>query len=316
MARNHARLLTSIWNDDDFLDLSAGAQRLYMLLLSQQNLSHAGLLPLTITRWANKAKNTTLEQLERWLKELEEARFVVVDFDTEELLIRSFIRGDEVYKQPNVMLAACKDAEAIASDSLRLALAVEVERVRAIEGLPQRSSTALEELAKDLPNPSVTPSEPQAKESPRGTGMGSVTEVVTDSPSPSPAPSPSTSAKPADVVPMRRDVETLCAQLADLMVANGCKRPVITDRWRTAARLLLDRDGVSVNDAMTVLGWSQRDEFWRANIQSLPTFREKFDTLRLQSQRAGPAATHTARVLDAAEERARAAMSDDRKALP
>lgn len=190
MARNHARIFTSIWNDDDFLDLSSGAQRVYLLLLSQQNLSHAGLLPLTVTRWANKAKDTTVEQFEGYLEELGMAGFVVIDEHTEELLLRSFMRRDEVYKQPNVMAAAVTDAKAVASPALRRCLAVEVQRIRAIEGLAARVITSLETLSEALPNPSPSPSEPQDNPSPRATGMGKGTEV-------SRFPAPSTSTSPA-----------------------------------------------------------------------------------------------------------------------
>jgi hypothetical protein len=97
----------------------------------------------------------------------------------------------------------------------------------------------------------------------------------------------------AELVPVRRDVETLCSTLAELMIRNGCKPPTVTQKWRDAARLLLDRDGVTLNDAMGVLGWCQSDEFWRANVQSMPTFREKYDRLRLQAARSSPSDAKT-----------------------
>lgn len=192
MARNHARLLTSIWNDDDFLELEQGPQRLFMLLLSQQNLSHAGLLPLTTKRWANKSKNTTVDQIEEYLQALEDARFIVVSERTEELLIRSFMRRDEVWKQLNVTKAACKDAKAIAAPRLREWLAYEVDRMRAIDGLPDAVQRELTSLAEALPNPTGSPPEPLATGAATPEGRGSVTEVSTDSPSPTPSPAPAT----------------------------------------------------------------------------------------------------------------------------
>lgn len=96
-----------------------------------------------------------------------------------------------------------------------------------------------------------------------------------------------TSAKPpgAEVVLMRRDVESLCQQLVSRLVANGCKKPTITDRWRDAARLMLDRDERDPDEAALLIDWCQADSFWRANVQSMPTFREQYDRLRLQAQR-------------------------------
>lgn len=102
---------------------------------------------------------------------------------------------------------------------------------------------------------------------------------------------------PADAAPLKKpgrpkrpkvdrpDVDALCNRLAELMDKRGCRTPNITDRWRDAARLLLDNDRtkggpVRFEKAMEVLEWSQVDGFWQNNIHSMPTFREKFDKLR------------------------------------
>lgn len=187
MARNHARVLTRIWNDEDFLDVSADAQRLYMLLLSQQNLSHAGLLPLTVTRWANKAKDRTTEQIEAALEELEQLGYVVTDRRTEELLIRTLMRNDEVWKHWKVTTAAARDVDAIGSSLLRSVVAVEVVKMLAIPELPAASRTILERLRDGLPSPSDWQPEPD----PEPMGRGKVTVVTTDYPPPPPTPSPS-----------------------------------------------------------------------------------------------------------------------------
>lgn len=88
--------------------------------------------------------------------------------------------------------------------------------------------------------------------------------------------------------PPRPDVERLCSLLVELIVANGGRKPNVTKGWRDAARLLLDRDGVSMAEALRVMRWSQSDAFWRSNVLSMPTFREKFDQLRLKSQGGQP----------------------------
>lgn len=69
------------------------------------------------------------------------------------------------------------------------------------------------------------------------------------------------------------------------MVDNGCRRPAITEEWRTQARLLLDKDRRSLDAALALIDWCQADDFWRPNIQSLPKFRERYDQLRLQAER-------------------------------
>lgn len=78
--------------------------------------------------------------------------------------------------------------------------------------------------------------------------------------------------------------EPLCRILIGLMTENGVKIPErIPKPWLDAARLMIDRDGREPNEARAVLEWACRDSFWRANILSMPKFREKYDQLRLQS---------------------------------
>ena len=83
----------------------------------------------------------------------------------------------------------------------------------------------------------------------------------------------------------RADVDRICNHLADRIEANGAKRPEITKKWRDAARLMLDRDGRTEQEIHGAIDWCQADEFWRANVLSLPKLREKYDQLRLQAQR-------------------------------
>lgn len=90
----------------------------------------------------------------------------------------------------------------------------------------------------------------------------------------------------ADEPGQRDDVEQLCTHLADRIEGNGSKRPTVTKRWRTACRLLLDRDGRTEEQVRKAIDWCQDDEFWRTNVLSMPKLREKYDQLRLAAQRA------------------------------
>jgi hypothetical protein len=91
--------------------------------------------------------------------------------------------------------------------------------------------------------------------------------------------------KDVPAIAERADVERLCARLADRIEANGSKRPAVTRRWRDAARLMLDRDGRTEQQIATAIDWCQGNEFWRANILSMPKLREKYEQLRLQAGR-------------------------------
>lgn len=83
----------------------------------------------------------------------------------------------------------------------------------------------------------------------------------------------------------RPDVEDLCSLLRDRIIGNGCRPPNITQAWRDAARLLLDRDGISFNEARAGILWCTQDQFWSSNILSMPTYRKQFDKLRLEARR-------------------------------
>lgn len=96
MARTHGKILCSIWDDDDFTALPGDAQRLYMLLVSQPKLNLAGLLDYRPGRWAIRAADTTTEDIQAAVDTLEAARFITVDRDTDELLIRSFTKSDPI----------------------------------------------------------------------------------------------------------------------------------------------------------------------------------------------------------------------------
>lgn len=120
MGRSHARILTTIWRDPDFVATPADAQRTYLLILSQPTVSFCGVIAYTPTRWAALSPGTTAKSIARTVDELERRRFLVVDRTTEEIWIRSFVKNDGVLKGgPKILSAMWKDYEAINSSTLR-----------------------------------------------------------------------------------------------------------------------------------------------------------------------------------------------------
>lgn len=73
--------------------------------------------------------------------------------------------------------------------------------------------------------------------------------------------------------------------LAELVGENTGRKPRVGKKWRDAERLLLERDKRDPVQAERLLRWSQRDEFWRGNILSLPKFRAQYDQLLLHAKR-------------------------------
>jgi hypothetical protein len=162
VARSEARILVEIWDDADFLALTPMAQRQFMFLISQRDLEHTGVIALRERRWAKDAAGMSVEDILVALRELERGRFVVVDDDAEELLVRSFIRRDKVYKQPNVMRAAAERVHAIKSRRVREELLVELDRIVQTESMTASALEIVEgmreALAKACGNPSRNPS--------------------------------------------------------------------------------------------------------------------------------------------------------------
>ena len=87
------------------------------------------------------------------------------------------------------------------------------------------------------------------------------------------------------VVDPRPDVDAVCDAMAASVQRRTGRAPRITATWRTQARLMIDRDGRTVEEIARVIDWAEGNDFWRANVLSVPKLRQKFDTLRLQSQR-------------------------------
>lgn len=58
-------------------------------------------------------------------------------------------------------------------------------------------------------------------------------------------------------------------------------------KWAKHIDLLHRVDGISEADIWNTLVWTMKDSFWRTNIRSTGKFREKYQTLYLQSRRNG-----------------------------
>lgn len=119
MPRNHARILTSIWDDDDFRQLEPEAQRVYFLLVSQPDLTSCGALPYLPGRWARLSSGTGEQEIVNAISLLEDCRFVLVDVETQELIIRTFVVHDGGLGNPKMRGAVKSALKALHSRRLR-----------------------------------------------------------------------------------------------------------------------------------------------------------------------------------------------------
>jgi hypothetical protein len=95
MARSEARIRSAVWRDGDFTSLPRSTQGLFWMLLSQPDVTLAGVLPFVPGRWSTLSGD---DDVNGDLETLEAARLVVVDRGTGEVLIRSFTRHDGVLR--------------------------------------------------------------------------------------------------------------------------------------------------------------------------------------------------------------------------
>jgi hypothetical protein len=132
--------------------------------------------------------------------------------------------------------------------------------------------------ARNLCTDPPTNCDPNRKEPPKNRHDPSRPDPQAD-PDQATGDTPKTGLKPE---PDRDDVRQLCEKLRDRIVANG-GRATITRDWRRAARLLLDQDKRDLDKALSLVDWCQNDQFWQANVLSMPTFRKQYDRLRLRA---------------------------------
>lgn len=171
MARSYAPIYTSIWHDPEFVALSSRAQRAYFLALSQPEISYCGVVGYTTRRWARMAGDTKPRDVERAVAELEAAGFVLLDAETEELWVRSFVKHNGVLKQPQLRTAMRREYDDIHSATIRRLFFL---------SLPAKEREGLQ-----APCPQPDGTLPAACASTRGIGMEGVVEE--------PEPEPSTS---------------------------------------------------------------------------------------------------------------------------
>ena len=274
MARRYGTIATSVWDDDDFRALTSDAQRVYLMLVTQPEITSVGTVALTIRRWSNCASDTDTDSLSIALTELSDRLFIVVDWDREEVLVRTFVRWDGGYTNPKRLSAIRSAAEAVCSPLLSGVLAFELDKL----GVAHKIT--------ECPIDSRSIAHPSSGDTPRVV----VTEVVTTA-THNPEPEPQPSSRPASQSEEdRTDVDEICSRLATWIEHNGVKRPAVTSAWKRDARLLIDKDGYGLPQVLDVIDWSQRDSFWQSNIQSVPKLREKFGQLMLKARTNGRAA--------------------------
>ncbi len=133
MARDRALVNMAIWQDADFRALPPLAQHLYFVLWLHPGLSYAGVVDWRPGRLAAMAHDWAASDVETAAACLEHRLFIVVDRDSEEALVRSFVRFDGLMKQPNLGVSFANAYAAVASATIRGVIVHEAHKLRQID---------------------------------------------------------------------------------------------------------------------------------------------------------------------------------------
>jgi hypothetical protein len=193
MARSHGVLKTEVWEPGSELRRrTLHAQWAYVMLISQPQINNCGIVPYVPEKWVRYAANLNPDTLHQAIDELQQHRFVIVDQDTGELLIRTFIKHDRIWRQPNLIKSARKQWHEIESDQLREILVTLHPWLD--DDRPTRSVTVWEEQRPSEPLPEPLPEplfeglpEPLPGE-PLPEGVNARTRVPATRTTPSPTP--------------------------------------------------------------------------------------------------------------------------------
>ncbi len=180
MPRDRANLRIDIWGDQDWRNLSFGAQWLYNYLLTSPKLLYVGVADWRPTRISKLAGGITAAQVEAFGAELEAARFVVIDTDTDEIQIRSFLRHDGILQNPNMWKSIGIDFSAVSSLALMASVAHEVRRLR--DEHPEGFKRARDDKGAPI-NPWPSPHLKTLLDSPSTSPSSTTTDTPSDTPS-------------------------------------------------------------------------------------------------------------------------------------
>jgi len=172
VARTESRFRTGAWNERDWLSLPFANKAVYKMVLDQGDVDYTGVIALRVNKWS-KLFGLPVDELTEIIDELAEDRYFIVDWEYEELLIRTFIRNDEVYRQPNLMRSAHRALDSVSSLRLRAEILIELQRIESdyAETTPAGSKGVIQSmidvLKKDEPIPSLevvrSPKKPKAE---------------------------------------------------------------------------------------------------------------------------------------------------------
>lgn len=127
--RQYALIHRAILDDPSWRCLTRSQQNLYLLLLLKLSANLCGVVDWRPKKLAVNASDMTVETIEADAVVLEKKLYIVRDEDTDEVLIRSFLRNDAPLKSSKTAIAVRSSYTDTASSKLRGVIVFELQRL-------------------------------------------------------------------------------------------------------------------------------------------------------------------------------------------
>lgn len=127
--RQYALIHRAILDDPSWRCLTRSQQNLYLLLLLKLSTNLCGIVDWRPKKLAVNASDMTVETIEADAVVLEKKLYIVRDEDTDEVLIRSFLRNDAPLKSSKTAIAVRSSYTDTASSKLRGVIIFELQRL-------------------------------------------------------------------------------------------------------------------------------------------------------------------------------------------
>lgn len=290
MARDFAAVNLAIWQDPDWRNLPADAKLLYLTLWTHPQLDRAGVVDWRPGRIAALIDQTWTADDVRAVADCLEARlFIVTDEQTEECLIRSWVRFDGLLKSPVMSVTFANEYAAVVSQTIRGVIVHELHKLR--ERQPDLAAWKKGRVLEVLDMPSIDPrsrnlpTDPLDGAStrpvthpltpavtPSVTPSGTVATGVAGDPSPNHPPTPSPSPSPLTPAPSASGRKRPKRPLPDDWTPNDKHREQATAKGLDADQIAFRfRNWAQSNDARYV-DWDATFRNWidRENTPARP----------------------------------------------
>lgn len=181
--RRYTITASKIWAPGSpYCDLPGEDQLTIHKLSSQGDISAAGVLPLVPGRWAAQSHGMGVDELEASLRRLVDRRWIIIDEQTQEVLIKTFIEDDGGWTNSKRRVAICAAASSVASPVIRRALATICARLGIPLGSTATATAIATAVSVDDPDPDQT-AQVTGAWAPVATGPDAPSDRASDAPS-------------------------------------------------------------------------------------------------------------------------------------